>query len=105
VFHLRERFAGASLVEAELLSGRTHQIRVHARHLGYPVAGDPKYGDPAADAALGATGLKRLFLHAARIELAPLDDDTPQVFEAPLPAALEAVLERLRATPHTLRPA
>ncbi|MEA3219686.1 MAG: Ribosomal large subunit pseudouridine synthase C [Immundisolibacter sp.] len=105
VFHLRERFAGASLVEAELLSGRTHQIRVHAQHLGCPVAGDPKYGDPAAEAALGAIGLKRLFLHAAKIELAPLDDDTPQVFEAPLPAALEAVLERLRDTQTTQRTA
>jgi 23S rRNA pseudouridine955/2504/2580 synthase len=105
VFHLRERFAGASLIEAELLSGRTHQIRVHAQHLGCPVAGDPKYGDPAAEAALGAIGLKRLFLHAAKIELAPLDDDTPQVFEAPLPAALEAVLGRLRKTQTHTRPA
>jgi 23S rRNA pseudouridine955/2504/2580 synthase len=78
---------------------------VHARHLGCPVAGDPKYGDPAADAALGAIGLKRLFLHAAKIELAPLDDDTPQVFEAPLPAALAAVLEHLRKSATTPRTA
>ncbi len=98
VFHLRERFAGASLVEAQLLSGRTHQIRVHAQHLGYPLAGDRKYGDPEAEAALGALGLKRLFLHAARIEVEPLDGVTARVFEAPLPAELEAVLGRLRDT-------
>lgn len=105
VFHLRERFAAATLVEAELLSGRTHQIRVHAQHIGHPVAGDPKYGDPTADSMLRELGLKRLFLHAARLEIGPLDDDTPRCFEAPLPAALEAVLRRLRETPSPTRTA
>lgn len=105
VFHQRERFAIATLVEAQLLSGRTHQIRVHARHIGHPVAGDPKYGDPAVDSMLRELGLKRLFLHAARLEIAPLDDDTPHCFEAPLPAALDAVLRRLRQTPSPTRTA
>ena len=105
VFHVRERFPAATLVDVELLSGRTHQIRVHAQHLGHPVAGDPKYGDPDADAALRALGLKRLFLHAARLDIGPLDDDTPCHFEAPLPAALGAVLRRLREAPLSARTA
>lgn len=106
VFHVRERFANATLAEAELLSGRTHQIRVHAQHLGHPLAGDPKYGDPTADAALRELGLRRLFLHAARLVIGPLDDDTPRHFEAPLPAALEHLLQRLRsAHPPTARSA
>ncbi len=97
VFYLRERFAAASFAEAELLSGRTHQIRVHAAHLGCPVAGDPKYGDRAAEVALGQIGLDRLFLHASRIEVLPLEGCARQVFEAPLPTALGVPLERLRA--------
>jgi 23S rRNA pseudouridine955/2504/2580 synthase len=106
VFHVRERFANATLAEAELLSGRTHQIRVHAQHLGHPLAGDPKYGDPTADAALRELGLRRLFLHASRLVIGPLDDDTPRHFEAPLPAALEHLLQRLRsAHPPTARSA
>lgn len=105
VFHVRERFATATLVEAELLSGRTHQIRVHAQHIGHPVAGDPKYGDPSADAALRELGLRRLFLHAARLDIGPLDDDTPRRFDAPLPAALDAVLRRLRDIPTPARTA
>ena len=105
VFHISERFATATLVEAVLLSGRTHQIRVHAQHIGHPVAGDPKYGDPSADSALRELGLKRLFLHAARLDIGQLDDDTPRRFEAPLPEALDAVLRRLRENPTPARTA
>lgn len=63
-FEVLERFAGATLVEARPITGRTHQIRVHARYAGHPLAGDEKYGDRAAEAPLRALGLKRLFLHA-----------------------------------------
>ena len=56
-----------SLLEAELLTGRTHQIRVHLAHLGFPLAGDEKYGDFAWNRELMKAGLKRMFLHAARL--------------------------------------
>lgn len=56
-----------SLIEAELKTGRTHQIRVHAKHIGYPIAGDEKYGDKEFNAKMKQFGLKRLFLHAAEI--------------------------------------
>lgn len=100
VFHVRERFAQATLVDAELLSGRTHQIRVHAAHLGCPLAGDAKYGDRQAETGLGDIGLSRLFLHASQLEIAPLDGVGTHRFSAPLPPALESVLIGLRQ--HTL---
>lgn len=89
-FRVVRRFAEATLVEASPITGRTHQIRVHAEHAGHPIAGDPKYGDPEFDRALREHGLARLFLHAARIEL-----PRGVRFEAPLPAELERVLAQL----------
>ena len=86
-FRRRERYAGATLVEARPITGRTHQIRVHARHLGHPVAGDERYGDPQANREFRRLGLRRLFLHALATSLrhpvsgewlrfeAPLDED------------------------------
>ena len=96
VFHVREYFPRALLAEAELLSGRTHQIRVHAAHLGCPLAGDAKYGDRQAEEELGDIGLKRLFLHAAELEIAPIEGVRACRFSSPLPSALESVLIRLR---------
>jgi 23S rRNA pseudouridine955/2504/2580 synthase len=58
-----------ALLDAELHTGRTHQIRVHLTHLGFPLAGDDKYGDFAWNRELAKQGLKRMFLHAARLEL------------------------------------
>jgi 23S rRNA pseudouridine955/2504/2580 synthase len=81
-----------TLAEARLYTGRTHQIRVHAAHLGAPVAGDDKYGDPAANAELRQAGLKRLFLHASSLRFAPREGEAPIVVVAPLPAALAEVL-------------
>src|SRR6185295_9684728 len=66
VFRLRRSWNGFSLVEAELKTGRTHQIRVHLAHLGHPVAGDDKYGDFALNKLLARQGLKRMFLHSSR---------------------------------------
>ncbi|MEJ2529532.1 MAG: 23S rRNA pseudouridine(955/2504/2580) synthase RluC, partial [Gammaproteobacteria bacterium] len=63
-FRVRERFPDATLVEAELLTGRTHQLRVHLAHLGTPILGDDKDGDNIANRAMKKRGLKRLFLHA-----------------------------------------
>ena len=63
-FHLLENFDVASLSRVELMTGRTHQIRVHAAHIDHPLAGDDKYGDWEFNRAMKKTGLKRLFLHA-----------------------------------------
>jgi 23S rRNA pseudouridine955/2504/2580 synthase len=86
-----------SLLEAELETGRTHQIRVHLAHLGYPIAGDDKYGDFAWNRRLARAGLKRMFLHAHRLRfLHPLDGSDVSI-EAPLAPDLAAFLRRLDA--------
>jgi 23S rRNA pseudouridine955/2504/2580 synthase len=84
-----------ALLEAELETGRTHQIRVHLAHLGFPLAGDDKYGDFAWNKALAREGLKRMFLHAHRIRFAHPIDDREVVVEAPLPPELTAYVARL----------
>lgn len=68
-------FQAATLVEAFPLTGRTHQIRVHAAHLGHPLAGDEKYGDAEFNAAIRKLGLKRLFLHSAGISCQLSDEE------------------------------
>ena len=88
-----ERHRDASLVEATLATGRTHQIRVHAAHVGHPIAGDPKYGEREANKRFRELGLKRLFLHAARFEFEL--GDRAWSFAAPLPDDLRAVLDKL----------
>jgi 23S rRNA pseudouridine955/2504/2580 synthase len=96
-FRLLEHYgARASLLEASLLTGRTHQIRVHAAYCGHPVAGDEKYGDPAANAVFAELGLTRMFLHAHSCSFT-WPDGREQSFNAPLPDELRAVLDRLRA--------
>jgi 23S rRNA pseudouridine955/2504/2580 synthase len=88
VFNLLERRADMSLVEAELKTGRTHQIRVHLQHIGFPIAGDSKYGDLAWNKLLAQRGLKRMFLHAKSFEFEhPITLKTLKV-EAPLPREL-----------------
>lgn len=84
-----------TLVEAELITGRTHQIRVHAAHLGTPLAGDPKYGDETANRALKARGLSRLFLHASALSFQLEAAERPLRVEAPLPDDLERFLSGL----------
>ena len=94
-YRVRERFGGWTLLEVDLITGRTHQIRVHLAALGHAVAGDPVYG--TGTARRGPDGLERLFLHAWRIVFAsPSTGDLVRV-EAPLPVALESVIEQLRA--------
>jgi len=86
-----------ALLEAELETGRTHQIRVHLTHLGFPLAGDDKYGDFAWNKALARQGLKRMFLHAHRIRFTHPVDGREIVVEAPLPPDLTAFVARLDA--------
>lgn len=84
-----------ALLEAELLTGRTHQIRVHLAHVGFPLAGDDKYGDFAWNRVLMKAGLKRMFLHAARLSLAHPVTGARLVLEAALPMELERFLATL----------
>src|SRR5690349_18560317 len=85
----------ASLVEVELETGRTHQIRVHAAHAGYPLAGDAKYGDEAFNEAMKAQGLTRMFLHAHQVSFTWPDTGVEFSVNAPLPDELKAVLDAL----------
>jgi len=94
-FKVKQRFAEAFLVEAELETGRTHQIRVHAASNGTPILGDPKYGDEAANRLMRNLGLRRLFLHAASLRF-----DWPGVrgsffVEVPLPTELQSLIGTL----------
>lgn len=100
-FEVIERFADCSLVEATLLTGRTHQIRVHCQHAGHPIAGDSKYGDEAFNREIRARGLKRMFLHAARLNFSHPADDRAMRMEAPLDSALQGMLDSLHAHAQT----
>ena len=95
-FKVLERRGGHSYCEVRIETGRTHQIRVHAQHIGHAVAGDDKYGVAVINKRLREqVGLKRLFLHAASLEFALDGGDTPYVLNAPLAEDLAAALERL----------
>jgi 23S rRNA pseudouridine955/2504/2580 synthase len=93
-FTVEERFPEATLVRVALLTGRTHQIRVHAAHIGMPIAGDPRYGR-APDPVVAGFGLTRLFLHATAIAFAGPRGEHVRV-TSPLPPELAAVLQRMR---------
>jgi 23S rRNA pseudouridine955/2504/2580 synthase len=99
VFHRRRVWASAeppvSLLEAELHTGRTHQIRVHLTHLRFPLAGDDKYGDFTWNRALAKQGLKRMFLHAWRLSLPHPITAQELSLESPLPADLAAFVASL----------
>ena len=95
VFELEQSWREFSLLRAELKTGRTHQIRVHLAHLGFPVAGDAKYGDFDLNKALARTSLKRMFLHASRIEFRHPATQTMLTLEAPLPGDLREFLATL----------
>ncbi len=86
----------ASLMEVRIVTGRTHQIRVHAAHLGHPVAGDEKYGDRQFNKAIKAAGLGRTFLHAQHLLLPGVDAGADLHLQAPLPDDLQKVLDKLR---------
>lgn len=85
----------ASLVQVEIPTGRTHQIRVHAQLAGHPIAGDERYGDQRFNESCLASGLKRMFLHAQLIEFVWPDNGKDFIVSAPLPDELKAVLDRL----------
>ena len=99
-YRVRERFAGWTLLELDLVTGRTHQIRVHLEAIGHPIAGDPVYGTGTSRKGPRVTdeadSLGRLFLHAWRLQLTSPTSGELIRAEAPLPAELEAVLLALR---------
>lgn len=93
-FAVLEHFDGATLVEASPITGRTHQIRVHAQFAGHPLAGDEKYGDRAADERFRQLGLRRLFLHAHTLTF---DWQGKRLtLRAELPQELKVFLQALR---------
>ncbi len=94
LFRPLRRWKEATLVEAQPLTGRTHQIRVHAAHLGQPIAGDDKYGDSDFNKAMQGKGLRRLFLHAAGLRFTNAAGRAIDV-TAPLDPALQQVLDTL----------
>lgn len=96
IFRRLQTFEGFTLLEAELKTGRTHQIRVHTSHLGFPIAGDDKYGDFALNKSLASQGLKRMFLHAASLAFEhPISGDRLHI-ESPLPPDLRRFLDSLK---------
>ena len=97
-FRVIECFSGATLVEATPVTGRTHQIRVHAQAAGCPLLGDDKYGDELANQRFRPFGLRRLFLHAAALRIPSPDGAGTIRVEAPLDDELENVLSALRAS-------
>lgn len=95
IVRLVARWENFSLVEVELETGRTHQIRVHLAHLGYPLCGDDKYGDFALNKALQKQGLNRMFLHAAKLALDHPATGVRLQLAVVLPEDLLAFLRRL----------
>ena len=91
IVSLKQRFGGYSLVDAELRTGRTHQIRVHLASSGFPIVGDDKYGNDEVRAQFSRQGFGRMFLHAHRLTLAhPLTGET-LTLTAELPRMPEVV--------------
>ena len=104
IFSLLRKYNGFALLEAELKTGRTHQIRVHLASSGFPIAGDEKYGDFALNKALhkpaaGRGALKRMFLHAHQITFTHPDSEQPLTVNAPMPPDCERFLDSLERTP------
>lgn len=107
---VRERYPGAALLRVRILTGRTHQIRVHLSAIGHPVMGDPLYGRRHPDRRLPASAadavrsLNRQMLHARRIRLVHPETGEPLSIEAPLPEDLAEILAVLRDTLRQDRP-
>ncbi len=95
VIRLVKRWRRFSMLEVELKTGRTHQIRVHLAHLGFPLCGDDKYGDFALNKTLEGEGLRRMFLHAAILRFTHPLSGEELVFESALPQELQSFIDAL----------
>jgi 23S rRNA pseudouridine955/2504/2580 synthase len=93
----------ATLMEVNLLTGRTHQIRVHGLHAGHPVAGDEKYGDAEFNEEMKGFGLNRMFLHASSVSFEWPEGGQFSV-NTPLPPELASVVDKLESAPRKKRP-
>ena len=93
-FRLLQNYGAYSYVEAQLHTGRTHQIRVHAAHLGLPLAADDRYSPAPRQKFWKAQGLRRIFLHAHQVNFHTADGER-QLVSAPLPVELKQLLEKL----------
>ncbi len=89
-YKVLRRFPAATLLELKIVTGRTHQIRVHLAHLGHPVIGDPIYGRKPTETTAG----RRLALHASKIEFLHPESGKMMVFESPLPEAFQEMIRR-----------
>lgn len=94
-FRPKKIFPQASVMEVDLGTGRTHQIRVHAAYIDHPIAGDTKYGDKAFNAFMEKKGLKRLFLHASSLQFHLPSTKQNISVNAPLPEELNRTLATL----------
>lgn len=95
IFYLKESFESYSLLEAKLITGRTHQLRVQLAHLGFPIVGDDKYGDFELNKKLQKKGMKRMFLHSIETKLQhPISNERLRLI-APLPAELDRFINTL----------
>jgi len=92
-----KQFEHAQLTEVILYTGRTHQIRVHSAFSGHPLAGDDKYGHRQFNKDMKKVGLKRLFLHAWKLDITHPRTDTPLALIAPVPDELNNVITNLEA--------
>ena len=97
-YRVKERFKEATLVEVALHTGRTHQIRVHFQHLGYPVFGDLTYGKRQTQRVTEATGVTpaRIMLHAWKLSFAHPRTERLLAFEAPIPKDMAATIRKLK---------
>ncbi|WP_108127191.1 23S rRNA pseudouridine(955/2504/2580) synthase RluC [Saccharospirillum mangrovi] len=96
-FRVLKAYAQATWVEAQPVTGRTHQIRVHCQHAGHPILGDTKYQSGRAEQLCREMGLERLFLHAAQLRVPHPDSGAELVIEAPLERPLFSLLQQLSA--------
>lgn len=95
-FKIIEKLNNATLLQASPITGRTHQIRVHAQYTGHPIAWDDRYGDRRFDAFTGKVGLDRLFLHAANIKFIHPGTEKEMDISAPMENKLQRAIEGLR---------
>ena len=95
IFHLVKHYGDFTLLEAQLITGRTHQLRVQLAYLGFPIVGDDKYGDFPLNKILQKSGLKRMFLHSAETNIKhPITTEKLKLI-APLPPELDRFLKKI----------
>lgn len=96
-FTVVERFEDTTLLDVQIETGRTHQIRVHLAFIGFPVVGDALYGNKVSARIAERLGVERQFLHASSLGIRVPSSNEHRTFDAPLPAEMAEVLEHLRS--------